>query len=162
MSALTSSFKNVTGNGNGSTGSTGATHTAPRGPKASNQPAAAAANPEEGKKLVKYAYGSQIGDDTYEVFATGKISSELADFIIAVMAKSPSLQKEIYTAYERKFSKKPVRKFIDPSKGTDDIKKVYDNYDDAESAGISSPRKAWLYDLGGSYEFITFETELPK
>lgn len=154
MGALSSSFKNVTGNNNGS-----GSNSAPRAPKpatTSQQPATTAADPEEGKKLVKYAYGSQIGDDVYELFATGKISSDLSNFVVAVMAKAPDLQKEIYTAYSRKFSKKPIYKFVDPSKTP--ITKYYDNYDAAETAGVEYPKKVWLYaepNEDGTYEMIT-------
>lgn len=160
MGALGNSFKNVTGNAN--SGSS----TAPRAPKpatTSQQPATTtAANPEEGQKLVSYAYGSQIGDDVYALCASGKLSSNLADFVVAVMAKAPDLQKEIYTAYARKYSKKPVKKFIDPSKSP--ITKIYDNYDDAEKSGVAAPLKVWLYaePENGVYERITDQKKIDE
>ena len=153
MSALGSSLRNATGN-NGSASSNSAP-SAPKPATTSQQPAKAA-NPEEGKQFVKYAYGSKIGDDVYELFATGKISSDLSNFVVAVMAKAPDLQKEIYTAYSRKFSKKPIYKFVDPSKTP--ITKYYDNYDAAETAGVEYPKKVWLYaepNEDGTYEMIT-------
>jgi hypothetical protein len=152
MSALGSSLRNATGN-NGSASSNSAP-SAPKPTTTSQQPAKAA-NPEEGKQFVKYAYGSKIGDDVYELFATGKISSDLSNFVVAVLTKAPDLQKEIYTAYARKYSKKPVKKFIDPSKSP--ITKIYDNYDDAEKSGVAAPLKVWLYaePENGVYERIT-------
>lgn len=165
MNALIGSVHNGTGkNGSGS-------NSAPRTPQASTttsqQSATTAANSqagmtEEAVKMMQYAYSNKIGDDICNLMGTGKAPVELANFVVAVMAKDSSLQQEIYSTYSRKYSKKPVKKFIDPSKTP--IRKIYDNYDDAEKAGVATPLKVWLYaePENGVYERITDQDKLDK
>ena len=78
------------------------------------------------------------------------------------MAKAPDLQKEIYSTYSRKYSKKPVKKFIDPTKTP--ITKIYNNYDDAEKAGVAAPLKVWLYaePENGEYERIVDQKKIDE
>lgn len=166
MSGLLNSLNNGMGR-NGSDSSS-----APRVQRASNTTSQQSATTgaahqnemsEEVAKLMSYAYSPRIGDDTAKLIGSGKIPTELANFVSAILVKAPDLQKEIYSTYSRKYSKKPVKKFIDPSKSP--IKKIYNNYDDAEKAGVAAPLKVWLYaepDENGVYERITDQALIDK